>query len=174
MNKTNVIDLNKYKKNKKLVATEKQPKAPENFKADVLSLVEKLEQKTKSERRKVSRTVLSQFIGIFVVNSNGILQPVSIHDLSIDGLSFDMAQHMGAYNVEETITLRIYLSHDTYFSFSSQVTNVRLVESRGVNRHGVLFKKDQPEALYHFVNFLETVSQITKKDKGERLAGRVD
>src|SRR4051812_12312920 len=91
--------------------------------AQVLSLTQKRGEKIEDDRRNVTRTVLSQFIGVFVVLKSGILQPVSIFDISTNGLSFDMVQDMGAFNIGETVTLRIYMSHDTYFSFAVSVAN---------------------------------------------------
>ena len=84
---------------------------------------------------------------------------------------------MGAFNVGETVTVRIYMSHDTYFSFAVSVANHRLIEASGVERHGAMFKKNQDqsgEALYHFVRFLEKVAGVARKDKGEKITGRVD
>lgn len=170
--KTNVIDITKrLKKRKKATVTTSKTKA------QILSIVERRGQKKDDERRNVTRTVLSQFIGVFAVLKSGIMQPVSIFDISTKGLSFDMVQDMGAFNVGETVTLRIYMSHDTYFSFAVTVANHRIIENAGVERHGAMFKKNQDqsgEALYHFVRFLENVAGVARKDKGEKITGRVD
>lgn len=175
MNKSNLIDITKrIKENKRKKTAPTVEKLPKSHKAQVLTFADKLEQKVAGERRKVTRTVLSQLIGVFVLTSKRILQPVAINDISIDGLSFDMVQDVGSYDIGNTVTMRIYMSHDTYFTFNVKVTNKRLVEERGIFRHGVVFAKNQPDALYHFVRFLETVAQVAQKDKGEKLAGRVD
>lgn len=172
MTKTNLIDLSKYKKEKKVTKTEKA--AGNNHTAQVLSFADKLEQRVQADRRKAARTVLSRFIGVFVVTSKNILHPVWIHDISTQGCAFDSIRDVGSYNEGQTVTVRVYMSHDTFFSFSAKVTHKRLLKDKDIYRHGVIFQQAQPEALYHFVKFLETVSQVAQKDKGEKVAGRVD
>ena len=70
--------------------------------------------------------------------------------------------------------MRIYLSHDLYFSFSVKIVNVRRTD--GACRHGAVFEKSQPASptLFHFVKFLEGVATIARRDEGERLIGRID
>ncbi|MBK9293143.1 MAG: PilZ domain-containing protein [Oligoflexia bacterium] len=168
MGKSNVIDITKR------IKTGKKQTTKGSEKAQVLSFSDKLQNRVKGDRRKVERIVLSQFVGVFVVTRSSILQPVSISDISVNGLSFDMVMDVGSYDIGNDVTMRIYMSHDTYFTFNVLVTNKRDIEGRGVVRHGVEFRKSQPEALYHFIKFLETVSQVAKKDMGEKVAGRVD
>ncbi len=178
MSKNNVIDLtSRFGKQ----APNKNEPAKNPFEetggGEVISFSDRKSEKSDEDRRNVTRTVLSQFVGVFAVIGEGILQPIHIFDISTSGLAFDMAKDVGSFNRDELVTLRIYISHETYFSFSAKIANVREIPHQGVVRHGSSFKKaahSSEEALYHFVRFLETVSSTAKKDKGEKISGRVD
>ncbi|MCC6276384.1 MAG: PilZ domain-containing protein [Oligoflexia bacterium] len=127
-----------------------------------------------NDRRQVTRTVLSQFIGVFVVLKDVGLQPVSLYDISEDGLAFDLNQELGSFTIGETITMRIYLSHDMYFSFNVKVANMRSILGEAVNRHGakVLRSSESYDAIQHFMKFLEAVASVAKKDHGDRVVSR--
>jgi hypothetical protein len=170
MSKSNVLDLNAKLNSKRSGVTKKSaalnPAASSASSGMVSDLSQRRTEKEAEERRRVTRTVLGKFVGVFVVVRAGLLQPVQIHDISTSGLSFDLPQQVGAFNVEEAVNLRIYMSHDTYFTFSVKIANVRELSEQGVFRHGAGFKKtslSNEEALYHFVRFLETVSSSSKK-----------
>jgi hypothetical protein len=141
-------------------------------KANVINLSERRDELAVTERRKVTRTVLSQFVGVFIVlpKKTGGLKPVSVHDVSDKGLAFDLTPEMGAFKAGESVTMRIYLSHETYFSFSVKVVNVRR------NRHGTVFKKDDDsyQTLMFFSKFLQNVSLVARKDNGDRLLGSIE
>jgi hypothetical protein len=181
---TNVIAFDRAKKKADKNADLKKLKqqlygeAPRKSKAtpQLISLTERREEKQAAEKRTVTRTVLSQFLGVFVILPNKGLQPVALYDVSEAGLSFDIPNEVGSYNISESITMRIYLSHDTYFSFQVKVANKRSPEGDGVSRHGAVFKKDDEsfKTLFYFTKFLENVSQVARRDSGDRLLGRID
>jgi hypothetical protein len=150
--------------------------SPEKSVKKVIQLDEIRKEKSDAEKRAVTRTVLSQFLGVFVVLPSKGLQPISLYDVSEAGLSFDIPLEAGAYNISETATMRIYLSHDTYFSFHVKIANKRSSDAEGATRHGAVFRKDDEsfKTLFYFTKFLENVSQVAKKDTGDLLLGRID
>jgi hypothetical protein len=143
---------------------------------EIIDMTERRQKMLDSERRSVTRTVLSQFIGVCVVLPDKGLQPVVLYDVSEGGVAFDLPLEMGGFNLGETVTLRIYLSHDTYFSFSTKVVNRRQAENEGVMRHGAAFRKTDIsfKTLFYFTKFLENVSLIARKDNGDRVMGKVE
>ena len=159
---------------KALAKGESSKKKPS--KASVIDMSERRREEIDAERRLVTRTVLSHIVGVIAVIPNQGLQPVSLYDVSEGGLSFDMRMEAGSFSVGETVTMRMYLSHDTYFAFAVKIANIRSLEGEGVNRHGVVL--DTTHAAYktmsYFTRFLEQVSQVAKKDEGERVLGRID
>ncbi len=175
--------MKSYKKRHRVDEIEKTKEklygAPQTTKKEhtkIIDFKERLEEKMASEKRAVTRTVLSQFLGVFVVLPNKGLQPVSLYDVSEAGLSFDLPADMGGFDVAETVTMRIYLSHDTYFSFHAKIANKRNSIAEGVVRHGAVFKKDDEsfKTLFYFTKFLENVGMVARKDTGDRLLGRID
>ena len=185
MANNNVIPFKRTKRATKEVDTHKEDAKygkkssdtpAKNLPADLIDMSEKRREIIKSERRNVTRTVLSQFIGVFVVLPKWGLQPVSVYDISESGVSFDMLNDMGSFEIGEAVTLRIYLSHDSYFTFSVDVANVRKSKGEGTTRHGSIFKKndDSYKTLFFFAKFLENVGRVVRKDNGDKLLGRVE
>jgi hypothetical protein len=173
--KTNLIQFPRGSKKKKVETKLDKLKAQLQSSSEPIVMSERRETMKEDDRRQVTRTVLSQFIGVFVVLDNQGLQPVSLYDISEEGLSFDLSQEHGQFQVGETVTMRIYLSHDMYFSFNTKVANVRSVKSESAYRHGAVVLKDHGsyKAVHHFMKFLENVAAVAKKDSGDRLIGRV-
>jgi len=177
MFKNNIIDLNSRLKNKS--KNEKKGKAPAGATkfasaAPILDMVERREAILKDERRDVRRTILTGFIGAFVViptradNTGGLLK-VDIYDISPNGIAFDMEDRHGQFKKGEEIAMRVYLSHDTYFPFIVTIQNQRQLHGEEVSRHGANFIKGtvNDEALFHFVKFIETVSASLERDRGD-------
>jgi hypothetical protein len=123
----------------------------------------------KKERREVKRTILSEFIGAFVILPERGLLKVSLFDISEKGVSFDTEIQDGHFNHDEKVAMRIYLNHKTFFAFVVDVTNVRVFDGEGVVRHGANFMKGTVNdvALHHFVKFIETVSANLETDQGD-------
>ncbi len=178
MIKNNVIDLKsrrKLKNNRKtgqILAKTTNPKDLEA--ADVLDMTKRREAILSDEKRKVRRTILTGFVGAFVViptrvDGTGGLLKVDIYDISEDGISFDMSVPSGAFTVGDEVAMRVYLSHDTYFPFVVKVQNYRPILDESVYRHGANFIKGtvNDEALFHFVKFIETVSASLEQDSGD-------
>lgn len=165
MNKSsNVIDL----KSRRPVSA-KSRSSVGNDKAPVVDMTERRNQILGEERRQVRRTILTEFVGAFVVIPERGLQKVALYDISDNGLSIDMELSDGAFRVGEEIAMRVYLNHSTYFSFIAKVSNERLIDEEQVHRHGMSFVKGtiNDVALHHFVKFIETVSASLQTDHGD-------
>jgi hypothetical protein len=166
MNKANnVIDLkSRLARNQNTWETPKS-----SVGAPVLDMTTRRQEMLTHERRKVRRTILSEFIGAFIVIPGQGLQRVSIYDISEDGLAFDLDSEFGSFKAGEEVAMRVYLNNQTYFPFIATVANTREVPEEGVSRHGCGFVKGtmNDEALYHFVRFIETVSASLKTDGGD-------
>lgn len=167
---SNVIDISKRRKSRK-----KQNIGPEVTQgagvvaADVVDMTERREAILSSERRQVKRTILSEFIGAFILVPEKGLQRVSIYDISENGVAFDMDLSGGGMREGEEVAMRVYLNQYTYFPFVVSVANVRALHDEGVTRHGCNFQKNTPnqDALGHLVKFIETVSASLRTDHGD-------
>ena len=137
--------------------------------APVLDMTEKRNEIIMQERRKVRRTLLSEFISAFVLVPRKGLLKVVLADISEDGAAIDMDVEAGHFAVGEEVAMRVYLNHETYFPFVVKVQNLRGRPDDGVFRHGVNFVKGtiNDEALHHFVKFIETVSASLQTDQGD-------
>lgn len=166
MNKpNNVIDLKSRRPvRKKPSRKDKAVKA-----APVVDMTERRNEILVHERREVRRTILSEFIGAFIVVPQKGLQKVSIYDISENGIAFDVEHESGALNLGEEVAMRVYLNQYTYFPFVAKVANGRSIIDEGIHRHGANFVKGTVNdvALHHFVKFIETVSASLETDSGD-------
>ncbi len=143
--------------------------------ASVVDMSERRETIIQEERRSVRRALLSEFIGVHVVVPNQGLMSVILHDISQDGLAFDIPGAQGRFRTGEEVAMRVYLNHQTYFPFVVKVANARFVNEDGVQRHGCSFLKGamNAEALQHFVKFIETVSASLQTDAGDVIVSKL-
>lgn len=153
----------------RVFAKELRPAAP------ILDMTEARQAIINRERRNVKRTILTEFIGAFVVLPERGLYRVSLYDISEKGLSFDIDLPLGNYKKDEEVAMRVYLNHKTYFTFIVKVTNARVFEEENVIRHGANFVKGtiNDVALHHFVKFIETVSASLRTDAGDILVSQI-
>ncbi len=168
MNKpNNVIDLKSRKRQDGDLGPQAKPFADSS--APVLDMVERRNEMLTQERRKVRRTMLSEFIGAHVVIPDRGLQKVVIYDISDDGIAFDVGASDGTFAIGDEVVVRVYLNQQTYFPFVVRVANARAIPEEGINRHGGLFLKGSVNdvALHHFVRFVETVSASLRTDRGD-------
>ena len=123
------------------------------------------------DRRSTQRTLLSELVRAHIVVPGRGLQSCSLYDISQRGLSFDLIHSQGKFKENEKMSMRFYLSHDTYFSFQISIKYVRWQEDEGVYRHGAQIspKQGNRRALAHLVRFIEAVSMNLKKDPGDLL-----
>lgn len=163
MNKpNNVIDL-------KSRARKPQSSDDTSSPAPVLDMTERRNEMLTHERRKVRRTLLSEFVGAHVVVPERGLQRATIYDISDDGIAFDIEVGGGKFEPGEEVGFRVYLNHQTYFPFIVKVLNARAIPEEGVIRHGGKFLMGtiNDVALHHFVKFIETVSASLRTDNGD-------
>jgi hypothetical protein len=166
--KNNVIDFTQRRQ-----AKQRQPKSQNETvsgaKATVTDMTERRMEIIKQERREVRRTILTEFVGAFVVVPRQGLAKVSLYDISENGIAFDMDIKAGQFKTGEEVAMRVYLNQQTYFPFIVKVQNVRREVDEGVFRHGANFVKDtiNDKALHHFVKFIESVSASLEKDTGD-------
>ena len=135
----------------------------------VLDMTTRRQEMLTSERREVKRTILSEFIGAFIVVPQKGLQRVAIYDISEGGLAFDLESTLGQLSNGEEVAMRVYMNQHTYFPFIVKISNVRRIHEEGVARHGCNFLKDtiNEVALTHFVKFIENVAASLQTDHGD-------
>lgn len=168
MSKSNIIDIKSRLKKKSKTEAVRYSKS-----ADVLDLVEKRQALISQERRQTKRTILTEFIGAFIVLPKQGLQKVDLYDISESGMAFDLEKQFGQMKAGEEVAVRIYLSHKNYFAFTAKIANVRFIQDEDLYRHGCQIVADSynEEALYHFVKFIESVSMNIKVDTGDIITG---
>ena len=134
-----------------------------------MDLTERRQEILSNERRAVKRTILTEFIGAFIVIPKKGLCEVSLFDISSNGLAFDIESDKGHLKLNEEVAMRIYMNRQTYFPFVVKVTNLRDIPEEGVHRHGASFVKGtiNDVALHHFVKFIENVSSCLETDRGD-------
>lgn len=137
--------------------------------APVVDMVESRQAILNDERRDLKRTILTEFVGAFVVVPERGLLRVSLYDISEDGLAFEVDANQGRFGSSEKIAMRIYLNHKTYFEFVVQIKWYEEQLDQGFIRHGTRFVKDTVNAvaLSHFVKFIEAVSVNLRADDGD-------
>lgn len=161
----NVINLAEKRKSRKIKETVQSAKSS----APVLDMTERRQEILQQERRRVRRTILTEFIGAFVVVPQEGLLKVSLYDISETGIAFDVEAEKGSFKNGEDIAVRVYMNQTTYFPFNVKINNVRKVEDESVVRHGARFVLGTVNeiALFHFVKFIETVSASLERDTGD-------
>jgi len=144
--------------------------------ASVVDISEKRQEMINEERRSVKRTILTEFIGVHTVVPGAGLQKCSLHDISVNGVSFDLAKAQGSFKVGEEVALRVYLNHRTFFSFLVKIRSQRFVEDEAVFRHGAAMVQGSfnLEAIEHFIRFMESVSASLKTDRGDVIVSNLD
>ncbi len=170
--KSNIIDLkarrksgNSGRKNE----DQKSYKKTARVDATITDISKIREEIINEERRRVKRTILTEFIGATVVVPTQGLLRISLYDISEDGIGFDMELTAGSFQVGEEVAMRVYLNNQTYFPFTVRVTHVKELLVESVYRLGARFVTDtvNKDALFHFVKFIEHVSTSLKDDRGD-------
>ncbi len=144
--------------------------------SSVHDMTQRREATIRNDRRNVKRTILTEFIGAFVVLPGVGLVKVALYDISDNGVAFDLPVKMGGFKSGEEIPMRVYLNHKTYFPFYVTAANVRTIEDEQVIRHGGAFVKGtvNEDALFHFVKFIETVSTSLRGDSGDVMVSNLN
>ena len=169
MSHSNIIDISNKLKEKQTHSEIIHSEAP------ILDMKERREEMIQQERRQVKRTILTEFLGAFMVVPQKGLQKITLYDVSENGLSFDTEEENGHLDLGDQVAMRVYLNKYTYFPFVVTVSNMRFVEEEGVYRHGVSFVKGtiNDVALHHFVKFIENISASLRRDGGDILVSNL-
>lgn len=164
--KNNVINFTERRQAKQRNESQTET-LPSN--AAVVDMTERRLEILKQERREVRRTILTEFVGAFVVVPQVGLIKVALYDISDNGIAFDMEARSGQFKSGEEVAVRVYLNQQTYFPFIVKIQNVRHESDEDVYRHGANFLKDSinDKALFHFVKFIENVSAALERDSGD-------
>jgi hypothetical protein len=144
-------------------------KSKSSHTAEILDMTQAREEMLSRDRREVKRTILTEFVGAFVVLPERGLMKVALYDISENGVAFDLELTEGRFKSGEEIAMRVYLNHTTYFPFTITVSNSRVIADENVVRHGANFARGTVNdvALHHFVKFIENVSATLKTDEGD-------
>lgn len=169
--KGNVIDLAEKRAQRKTKAKGSVFKSQ----APVVDMTERRNEIIQQERRRVRRTILTEFIGAFAVVPGQGLMKVSLYDISETGISFDLENDNGQFQAGEEVAVRVYMNQCTYFPFTVKINNLRQIEDESVIRHGASFILGTVNeiALFHFVKFIETVSASLEKDNGDVMVSNI-
>lgn len=143
--------------------------------AEVVNLQEKKQTILFHERRQVKRTILTEFMSAMVILPEKGLLKVTIHDISEEGISFDVDDINGHFKVGEEVSLRVYLNQKSYFPIQVTIKHVTPDSEEGMARHGSVYLKNEDNnvALQHFVKFIESASQGLKQDSGDLMVTRI-
>lgn len=164
-----ILDITERIKKKKYHEDLTSPNKGSILNLELTNITEARKETINRERRELKRTILTEFIGAFIVLPERGLFKVSIYDISENGLSFDLDANQGKFENGDEVAMRVYMSKTTYFPFFVQISNGRMIENESIIRHGALFSKGTVNdiALNHFVKFIETVSVTLRKDNGD-------
>lgn len=168
MQKNNVIEL-KARKSVKSQINDHHNLAP------ILDMTERRNEMIQQERRKVKRTILSEFIGACIVIPQKGLLKVALYDVSNSGLAFDLDSKFGQITSGEEVAMRVYLNSQTYFPFVIKVKHNQFLDTDSTYRYGASFVAEtiNNEALSHFVKFIETVSASLQTDHGDIMVSNI-
>ncbi len=169
MPKNNVIDITIRRQKE---TKEKKPNPVVN--RGITDMTERRMEALREERRQVRRTILTEFVGAYVVVPGKGLKKVALFDISENGLAFDIEFEYGGLAPGEELAMRVYLSQYTYFPFVVKINNRRHIPEEGIYRQGVSFVKDSvnEEALFYFVKFIESISVNLCRDNGDKLVSK--
>lgn len=144
--------------------------------APIVDISEARDEIIRRDRRTVKRTILTEFIAVHAVVPNQGVMRVALFDINDKGVSFDLETERGHYYVGDSVELRVYLNHQTYFQVDAKVIHVTDVLDEGVTRHGCEFQQGSTNdvALSHFVQFIESVTANLRRDGGDVLVTKIN
>ncbi|MCB0393624.1 MAG: PilZ domain-containing protein [Bdellovibrionales bacterium] len=140
---------------------------------EIIDITDRRQEIIRAERRRAKRTVLTQFVGAFIVLPKKGLQKVELYDIADKGVSFDIPFEVGKLDIGEEVAMRFYINQKTFFPFTIRITNCRDINEEGIFRQGSEFLRDpsNTDALNHFVKFIEAISLSLQEDSGDIVFG---
>jgi hypothetical protein len=171
---SNIIDIRSRLKSQKQSA--KGSEKPAGNEASIVDITEIRTEVLDEDRRKVRRTLLTEFIAVHTVVPGMGLMKVSLFNINDSGLAFDIDFKQGHFQVGEEVAMRVYLNHQTFFPFIVKVKHITDIQDEEVHRHGCEFIGGtiNDVALHHFVKFIENVSASLKHDKGDVIVSNIN
>lgn len=144
--------------------------------AELLDMTARREASISEDRRKVRRTILTEFISVHTVVPNFGLLKVALYNINPKGLAFELEPARGSFQLGEEVAMRVYLNSQTYFPFIVKVKHITEIPDEGVVRHGCEFVMGtiNDVALQHFVGFIENVSAGLRHDSGDVLVSNIN
>lgn len=146
--------------------------APEG---QILDVTQKIQEQQSEDKRKIKRVVLNEFISAHVhIPGRGLLR-VILKDIHEGGLAFDLYEREGNFERGETLEMRFYMNHETYFKFNVKVAHHHHIVDEGFYRHGCQFGEEglNDVALRHFVQFLQNIAASLRTDRGDRTVSQI-
>jgi len=144
--------------------------------AKVLDFVSKKQQTNEQKRRSFERLLFSNLLGSYTTinNEDGVIHPVSLVDISYDGLLFEMSQNPAnkkmPYKKDNDLTLRMYFTNDSYMPVVAKIMHGKeVVKEDGTTywQFGCKFDKETASfpALNSFIEFLYKFSEVSTIDQ---------
>jgi len=143
--------------------------------AQVVDVTQKILEQQSEDRRKVKRVVLNEFISAHAhIPGRGLLR-VILRDIHEGGLAFDLYEKEGNFDRGESLEMRFYMNHETYFKFIVKVAHFHHNQEEGYYRHGCQFVDESLNdvALQHFILFLQNIAASLKTDRGDRTISQI-
>ena len=136
--------------------------------------------KIKEDRREKRRTIISGLMNAAIIApSIGLIRPTDVHlyDISKTGISFDLHKKYGLKK-DEKLGMRFYVNHIDFFKLNILITgHPRSIEEIDpFCRYGAKFQQPDEYSqniIKNLVNFIESVSHILHKDRGEVLFSNI-
>lgn len=169
--RNNVLFLSRY-----LESNDKKIREDNGKTASIIELGKRRQEVLTEERRKVKRTILADFVSGHVVVPLRGLEKVNLHDMSNDGLSFDLEFGRGSFKKDEELAMRIYVNRETYFPFTIKVRRLQFSEDEQVYRVGASLVNGtfNERAIHHFIQFIENISMSLRTDKGDVVVSKIN
>ncbi len=170
-----VLQFPRVQKDESNMPSTSQNAHGEVHEATIVDVTQKILEQQSEDRRKVQRVVLNEFISAHVhIPGRGLLRVV-LKDIHDGGLAFDLSEREGNFNRGETLEMRFYMNHETYFKFSAKVAHFHHNSEEGYYRHGCQFSEEgiNDVALRHFILFLQNIAASLKTDRGDRTISQI-
>jgi len=130
--------------------------------------MKKIETSTPSERRRTHRRTLLKTFAFFVVVPQKGAHRLPVHDLSEEGIGFDLdieGEMIGDSPIQlgDIVDLRFYLNHSLYIPLKIQI--VRVEESNQIRRIGASFSELGSPGHQACIKMLQMLDELTSAAK---------
>lgn len=115
------------------------------------------------ERRRYKRREIEKHLGSFVVDAKGAEHPVTIMDISENGISIDISVDEDVKTEEGgNLAVRLYLTQSNYIHLQVTIRSCEYLKAEQCNRIGASFSSGGKSdvTMYHLVRFIEIMAHI--------------